>query len=223
MESHESSQEPTPEIDEITPEERRKTTTLAAALAAAGGLVLLISLVLPWYKDDVSNLPEQVRSGVDLDTYTAFSGLERTDVLLAIVAIAAIAAAAAALTPILRDLGLLGWTLCDRGSGGAARHLPRQRAPGAQGGVRNRDVAAVRLVSGIAVVTGRRGGGVVALRKAHAGRAPMRRRLARRGGRRGRARARGAGRRRAGGRRGADASNGRAGGTTLGRAGRARL
>ena len=56
--------------------------------------------------------------------------------LLAIVAIAAIAAAAAALTPILRDLGLLGWTLCDRGSGGAARHLPRQRAPGAQGGVR---------------------------------------------------------------------------------------
>ena len=104
-------QEPTPEIDEITPEERRKTTTLAAALAAAGGLVLLISLVLPWYKDDVDgNLPEQVRSGVDLDTYTAFSGLERTDVLLAIVAIAAIAAAAAALTPILRDLGLLGWT-----------------------------------------------------------------------------------------------------------------
>ena len=96
----------------------------------------------------------------------AFSGLERTDVLLAIVAIAAIAAAAAALTPILRDLGLLGWTLSAIGVAAALLVIYR-------GSERPEPKAALpietslqfgwylALLSSLVVVAG----GVVALRK----------------------------------------------------------
>ena len=203
MESSQRADEPTPEIDESPLRSAGRRPPLRPALAAAGGLVLLISLVLPWYKDARQHLPQQVRSAVDLATYTRSPGVERTE-LLAIVAIAAIAAAAAVRPPrSCATSGCSAGPLCDRGSGGATRHLYAAAGARTQGGASQRTSLQFGLVqlgsawSLVVVAEQSRPAQEPATPAAHRSRT----RLARRGGRRRRARARGAGRRRAGGRR----------------------
>src|ERR687893_561879 len=58
-------------------------------LGAAAALVLLVSMFLDWYKLD---LPERVAGRqIDVPTFTAFEGLERSDVALVIAAVLALA------------------------------------------------------------------------------------------------------------------------------------
>jgi hypothetical protein len=80
-------------------------------LGATGAVVLLGSMFLTWYKLD---LPERVAGReIDVPTFTAFEGLERSDVALVIAAVLALIFAAMLLARVLTDspapaLSLLG-------------------------------------------------------------------------------------------------------------------
>jgi hypothetical protein len=80
-------------------------------LGAAAALVLLVSMFLDWYKLD---LPERVAGReIDVPTFTAFEGLERSDVALVIAAVLALVFAGMLLARVMSDspapaLALLG-------------------------------------------------------------------------------------------------------------------
>jgi hypothetical protein len=70
-------------------------------LGAAAALVLLVSMFLDWYKLD---LPERVAGReIDVPTFTAFEGLERSDVALVIAAVLALVFAGMLLARVLSD------------------------------------------------------------------------------------------------------------------------
>lgn len=108
----------------MEPTKSLKSLKTAAMLGGLGGVALLISLFLPWYKDDVGKLPEAARGNLDVESYNAFEGLERTDIMLAVVAGLAILVAIAAMS-VLRDPGALGWTLTGIGLAGVLLVLYR--------------------------------------------------------------------------------------------------
>ena len=80
-------------------------------LGAAAALVLLVSMFLDWYKLD---LPERVAGReIDVPTFTAFEGLERSDVALVVAAVLALVFAGMLLARVMSDspapaLALLG-------------------------------------------------------------------------------------------------------------------
>jgi hypothetical protein len=80
-------------------------------LGAVAALVLLVSMFLDWYKLD---LPERVAGReIDVPTFTAFEGLERSDVALVIAAVLALVFAGMLLARVMSDspapaLALLG-------------------------------------------------------------------------------------------------------------------
>lgn len=80
-------------------------------LGAAAALVLLVSMFLDWYKLD---LPERVAGReINVPTFTAFEGLERSDVALVIAAVLALVFAGMLLARVMSDspapaLALLG-------------------------------------------------------------------------------------------------------------------
>jgi len=82
-----------------------------AVLGAASAVVLLASMFLDWYKLD---LPERVAGRqIDVPTFTAFEGLERSDVALVIAAVLALAFAGMLLARVMSEspapaLALLG-------------------------------------------------------------------------------------------------------------------
>jgi hypothetical protein len=81
-----------------------------ALVAAASSVVLLISMFLTWYKLD---LPERIAGReIDVPSFNAFEGLQRSDVALVVAAVVAFALAGMLLARVLRDspapgLGLL--------------------------------------------------------------------------------------------------------------------
>jgi hypothetical protein len=80
-------------------------------LGAAGAVVLLVSMFLDWYRLD---LPERVAGReIDVPTFTAFEGLERSDVALVVAAVLALVFAGMLLARVLSEspapaLALLG-------------------------------------------------------------------------------------------------------------------
>jgi hypothetical protein len=82
-----------------------------AVLGAASAVVLLVSMFLDWYRLD---LPERVAGRqIDVPTFTAFEGLERSDVALVIAAVLALVFAGMLLARVMSDspapaLALLG-------------------------------------------------------------------------------------------------------------------
>jgi hypothetical protein len=154
------------QLDQPSPEEQQKARTTGAALGLGGGAVLLISLFLNWYKDDLSSLPAAARGGVEAASYTAFEGLERTDVMIAVVAGLAILAGIAALGSVFKNVGAVGWTLTALGLAGALLVLYRgseRPEPKFAFGIETSLQFGwyLALVSSLVVVAG----GVVALRK----------------------------------------------------------
>jgi len=72
-----------------------------ALLAAGGAVVLFLSMFLDWYKLD---LPEQIRGReIDVPTFNAFEGLERSDVALVVAAGVAILVAGFILAGVLAN------------------------------------------------------------------------------------------------------------------------
>jgi hypothetical protein len=72
-----------------------------AVLGAASAVVLLASMFLDWYKLD---LPERVAGRqIDVPTFTAFEGLERSDVALVIAAVLALAFAGMLLARVMSE------------------------------------------------------------------------------------------------------------------------
>jgi hypothetical protein len=88
-----------------------RSKTRPGMLGAAGALVLLVSMFLDWYKLD---LPERVAGReIDVPTFTAFEGLERSDVALVVAAVVALVFAGMLLARLLSEspapaLALLG-------------------------------------------------------------------------------------------------------------------
>lgn len=72
-----------------------------AALGAAAALVLLVSMFLDWYRLD---LPERIAGRqIDVPTFTAFEGLERSDVALVAAALLALIFAGILLARVMSD------------------------------------------------------------------------------------------------------------------------
>jgi hypothetical protein len=70
-------------------------------LGAAAALVLLVSMFLDWYRLD---LPERIGGRqIDVPTFTAFEGLERSDVALVVAAVVALVVAGMLLAKVLSD------------------------------------------------------------------------------------------------------------------------
>jgi hypothetical protein len=90
-------------------EARRQKTP--ALIAAAAAVVLILSMFLDWYRLD---LPERLGGReIDVPTFNAFEGLERSDVALVVAAVLALLFAGVVLAGMLRDspapgLALLG-------------------------------------------------------------------------------------------------------------------
>jgi hypothetical protein len=154
------------QLDQPSAEEQDRARTVGGALGLGGGALLLISLFLAWYKDDLADLPAAARAAVDVETYSAFEGLERTDVMIAVVAGLAIIVGVAALASMFRNVGAVGWTLTALGLAGALLTLYRgseRPEPKFAFGIETSLQFGwyLALLSSLAVVAG----GVVALRK----------------------------------------------------------
>src|ERR687896_279194 len=79
----------------------RRSQKSPRMIGAVAALVLLVSMFLDWYKLD---LPERVAGRqIDVPTFTAFEGLERSDVALVIAAVLALAFAGMLLAKVLSD------------------------------------------------------------------------------------------------------------------------
>jgi hypothetical protein len=105
-----------------TPEQQRAAVRTGGIIGLAGGVVLFASLFLPWYKDDFSDVNPLARRALEgkEETYSAFQGLERTDVLVAVLAGLAIVVALVALASLIEDPGLIGIGLSGLGVVAAA-------------------------------------------------------------------------------------------------------
>jgi hypothetical protein len=72
-----------------------------AILGAASALVLIVSMFLDWYRLD---LPERIAGReIDVPTFNAFEGLERSDVALVVAAVVALVVAGLLLARVLVD------------------------------------------------------------------------------------------------------------------------
>jgi hypothetical protein len=87
-----------------------RSRSMPAAIAAVSSVLLILSMLLDWYKLD---LPSEIgQRQIDVPTYNAFEGLERADVALVVAAVLALVLACALLARVLADspwpaLGLL--------------------------------------------------------------------------------------------------------------------
>jgi hypothetical protein len=80
---------------------KARPQTTAAAVAAGSAVVLILSMLLPWYRLD---LPERVGGRkVNVPTYSAFEGLARSDVYLVVAAVLALVFGGVLLARLLAD------------------------------------------------------------------------------------------------------------------------
>ena len=84
-----------------------------AVLGAVSALILIASMFLDWYRLD---LPERIAGrDIDVPTFSAFEGLERSDVALVLAAVLALAIAGLLLARVLADSPLPGLALLGAG------------------------------------------------------------------------------------------------------------